>query len=68
MDFTEELETSFIPRIKEMIAKEEKHIDLLKKSKHLDTKFMIASSELFISTLQIKLKEYENYILTHKTI
>lgn len=65
-DFKEELKTNFIPRLREMIKKENEHIAYLNKMlKNHDNQWYlvdISEAETFLNHLKIRLTEYENYV------
>lgn len=61
-DLKTQFQTSFIPRIKTMIEKEEEHLKMLKKARQTDFVLTaISKSEQMLSHYRIRLYEYEVY-------
>lgn len=64
INFKQALENTIIPTIKNMIDKEEKHLEMLKKYDHIneEVKSFILYSEKNLNYLNDKLEEYTKYL------
>ena len=61
-DFKTQMIEDFIPRIKEMIRKEEVHLDMLKKAQKTDfVEKAIATSTSMLEHFKTRLYEYQQY-------